>query len=110
MSEESRPLHIFSKISPGEKGAIRTRQLQILDMVRVKIEEGEVASLALLMVAKDPEVSGGKAYTGSRFLVHATHLDILENVFKEMMAALVKEYGVTPDELRADREKRKTGA
>ena len=94
----------YQRIEVDNPDAIRQAQINVLDMVRAKIEAGQVASLALLMVAKDPEVPGDPAYTGSRFLVQAAHLDLIEDVYNEMMRALIKQYcGITPDQLRADR-------
>jgi hypothetical protein len=50
-------------------------------------------------------VDGGKAYTGSRFIMRATHLDLLEDVYLETMEKLSKQYGITPEELRRDRNR-----
>lgn len=101
------PLKIFQSVRADDLDKLRTSQYAILDMVRAKIEAGQVASLALLMVAKDPAVSGGEAYTGSRFLVHPTHLDLIDNAYHEMMRSLVKHYKITPDQLRKDRNRNK---
>lgn len=105
----SNPTQIYQRITPGDAASMRASQEAILDMVRAKIEAGSVESLALLMVAKDPQVSGGEAYTGSRFLVSAAHLDLVEDVFHEMMTALVNLYKVTPDQLRAERARKLQG-
>jgi hypothetical protein len=102
---EGRPLDIYQEFSPDDKARLQTAQLSLLDMIRTKIEEGKVESLALLMVSKDPSVDGGKAYTGSRFIVRATHLDLLEDVYLETMEKLSKQYGITPEELRRDRNR-----
>lgn len=97
------PTKIFGQIDREDKDAIKKAQLSILDMVRVKIEEGNVESLAFILIAKDPVVPGGPAYTGTRFLIHPSHLDILDDTYKQMLNALIQQYGVTPDELRQDR-------
>lgn len=97
------PSHIFNRLNPQDPAQIKAAQLQVLDMVRAKIEEGQVASLLFVMVAADPARSGEKAYTGSRFIVESVHLDLVEDGFREAMAALEKQYGVTVKELRASR-------
>lgn len=99
----NRPLDIFRTLPPRDEAAIKEAQLQILDMVRVKIEAGEVASLAFLMCAKDPAVSGGPAPTSSRFLVSAHHLDIIDDVYHDTIEKLEKQYGITRNELRMQR-------
>ena len=104
---DDRLMEIFQTIRVDDLDKLRTSQYAILDMVRAKIEAGQVASLALLMVAKDPVVSGEATYTGSRFLVHPTHLDIIDDVYHEMMCSLVKQYKITPDQLRKDRNRSK---
>lgn len=102
-----RPVEIYQQFAVDDAEKLKASQLAILNMVRAKIEEGQVASMAFLLVAKDPAVSGDRAYTGSRFLVQAAHLDLVDDVYRQMMAALQKQYGVTPDELRADRNRKK---
>ena len=99
-----RPLEIFGTIDPNDENALKKKLLEVLDMVRVKVEDGQVASMAFLMVAKDPPISGDPSYTGSRFIVHPSHLDLIENVFNEMMEAYSKNYGLTPARVRAMRE------
>lgn len=101
MADET--LKHYSRIQPGDDQKMREARLAILDMVRAKIEAGEVESLAVLIVAKDPLVSGGNAYTGSRFLVKPAHLDLIEDVFHQMMGELAKAYGVTAAEIREER-------
>jgi hypothetical protein len=98
-------LRIFQTIGPGEEAKIRESLISIVDMVRAKIETGEVESMAFLMVAKDPKTPGGKAYTGSRMIIRPTHLDLIDDVYKQMMAELSKHYGITPDQLRKDRNR-----
>lgn len=96
----SESLKIFQRVDLKDTQRQRETLLSIVDMVRAKIEEGKVASLVLLMVSKDPAVSGDNAYTGSRFFVHPAHLDLVEDVFTQMMENLIEQYKVTPDELR----------
>jgi len=96
-------LDVFRTLPRGDAAAHMRAQLEILDMVRAKIEKGEVASLGILMCAKDPEVDGGPAPTSSRFLVAANHLDIIDEVYHNTMRQLERQYGVTVDQLRLSR-------
>lgn len=93
-------LRIFQRVDLKDTQRQRETLLAIVDMVRAKIEEGKVASLALLMVSKDPGIAGDNAYTGSRFFVHPAHLDLVEDVYNQMMENLSEQYKVTPEELR----------
>lgn len=95
---------VFGKVPQDDAEQLKQRQLEILDMVRVKIEEGQVQSMAFFMVAKDPARSGDDVYTGSRFLVAAQHLDLIEDLVKQMFDELEKHYGgLTPPAVRAMR-------
>lgn len=99
----SDPVHIFQTLQQSDPEAQRKALSNIVDMVIAKIEAGQVDSIAIMMVAKDPAVNGGEAYTGSRFLVKPQHLDLLDDTYRQMMAALEKNYGVTVEGLRRDR-------
>lgn len=97
---------VFARVPQKDEAQLKQRQLQILDMVRVKVEEGQVQSLAFFMVAKDPAVEGGEAYTGSRFLVAPQHLDLVDDLINQMWDELAKHYeGLTPAAVRAMRRK-----
>lgn len=96
-------LKVFRTITAADAAAHMRAQIEVLDMVRAKIEAGEVASLGILMCARDPEVSGGPAPTSSRFLVAATHLDIIDDVYHSTMRQLEQQYGITVNQLRAER-------
>jgi hypothetical protein len=92
-------------VRPDDPASLRKSMLELLDMTRVKIEEGQCESLALLIVGPDPEVAGDDAYSGSRFLVCARHLDLVDDLYRQMIGILSERYGVTPEEIRARRGK-----
>jgi hypothetical protein len=94
----------YRTIKSDDAESIMAAQLSILDMVKAKIEQGNVASLAVLIVGPD-RAESERSYDGARYLVHPTHLDVIEKLYRQMMDYLVKQYGVTPEQLRADRER-----
>ena len=100
-----KPQTYFAQIPREDKEILRQRRLDILDMIRAKIEAGEVDSLAILFVGPDPEVSGGIAPNGSRFLVHVTHMDLVDDLYQDMMKRLASMYGYTAEQIRDMRRK-----
>lgn len=106
----SEKLRVFRTLDPKDTTANMRAQLEVLDMARAKIEAGQVASLGILMCAKDPDVSGGTAGTSSRFLVSLSHLDIIDDVYHSTIRQLEQQYGVTVNQLRATRARSKAEA
>jgi hypothetical protein len=100
MSEENRPVQVFGQINPDDKTKLKEAFLNILDMVRIKIEEGQVDSLLFVMVAPDPKVGGDKAYTGSRFIVSPRHLDLVDDAYRAAIDSLADLYGYRPEDIR----------
>ena len=103
MSEKI-PFNIRSTISPEETARLREKHYEILDMVRVMIDEGKVASLCFISVGPEPSEEEGKVPIGTRFLVRAQHLDTVDNLFKGMMKNLEEAYGMTVADIRRLRQ------
>ena len=99
-SNEHRPMHVIGMISPDNKAKLKESFLSILDMVRTKIEEGQVDSLLFIMVGPDPQKDRGEAYTGSRFIVSYRHLDLVDDAYREAIDSLAKAYGYRPEDIR----------
>jgi hypothetical protein len=96
---------IYKRVKSNDYQSTAETNRMMLDMVRAKIEEGKVESLALFMVSNDADDPHGRSYIGSRFIVRPWHLDAMEDLYSEMMEALSSQYnGLTPAEVRAARE------
>lgn len=81
----------FNRMSPTDRVAHRAALLAILDMVRVKIDEGHVEDLLFLMLGSDPDKPGDPAYGGSRGVCRTDRIDLLLREFYAWVAH-VKEH------------------
>lgn len=101
----SREPDIYRRMRQSDTAAVKQTQLELLDMARAQIEDGKLESIALLMVARGDR-EDGCVYRGSRFLVRQMHLDIIEDLYNEMIDALAAQYGTTPDDVRRERRRK----
>jgi hypothetical protein len=101
--KRNKNLNIFKTLSQKDKEGHKQSLLEILEMVRARLEAGDVDSLCIIMIGKDPLVSGGEGYTGSRFLLKPQHMDLVDDVYTQTMRQLEEQYHVTVEGLRKDR-------
>jgi hypothetical protein len=91
-------------IDNADASAARRALSDIASMILTRVEAGGVDSIAVLFVGPGPKGQPETvASLGSRYFVRAEHLDFMEDVWLEMVDALIKAHGVTPDEVRANR-------
>jgi hypothetical protein len=90
----------YETIKLDDRAAVRKAHQAIADMLNVRIEDGNLESVVVLMVNK---AKGDTVEGANRFFVQVGHLDLIEDAFIDVIKYLSEKNGVTPAEVRANR-------
>lgn len=75
----------------------------VLDMIKAQLDLGKVDGIAIICIG--PIKANDTVDTTMRCFVRANQLDFLEEAMRVLMGQLVKNHGITPEEIRAERAK-----